>query len=84
MLQFAQGVHVYGMEETTMTGKLGQIQPVHSTDQHGHGFTLSGDGSSRFPLTFGFKTEADARAARKELAKLLDKAVFVIEADHLK
>ena len=62
-----------------MAGKLGQVQAVRSADQHGFGFTLSGDGSYAFPLTFGFKTEAEARAARKELAKLMDKAVFVSE-----
>jgi hypothetical protein len=65
-----------------VAGKLGQVQSVQSADQHGHGFTLSGDGGYSFPLTFGFKTEAEARAARKELAKILDKVVFLSEAPH--
>jgi hypothetical protein len=73
---------VASWEEQKMAGKLGQVQAVLSADQHGHGFTLSGDGSYGFPLTFGFKTEADAKAARKELAKMLGKAVFLTEAPH--
>ena len=65
-----------------MAGKLGQIQQVRSSDQHGYGFTLTGEGSSQFPLTFGFKTEAEATAARKEMAKLLGRAVFLAEKPH--
>ena len=67
-------------EEAHMGGKLGQVQSVMSADQHGFGFTLSGDGSYHFPITFGFKTEEEARVARKEIAKLLNKALFVAEA----